>query len=53
VAISNSRLISADAETVAFRWKNYRIKTGDPLPGSGLLANHEGDRIQCSYLHGQ
>jgi hypothetical protein len=29
VAISNSRLISADAETVAFRWKNYRIKTGD------------------------
>jgi hypothetical protein len=29
VAISNSRLISADAETVAFRWKDYRIKTGD------------------------
>jgi hypothetical protein len=29
VAISNSRPISADAETVAFRWKNYRIKTGD------------------------
>jgi hypothetical protein len=29
VAISNSRLISADAETVAFRWKNYRIKTGE------------------------
>jgi hypothetical protein len=29
VAISNSRLVSADAETVAFRWKNYRIKTGD------------------------
>lgn len=29
VAISNTRLISADAETVAFRWKNYRIKTGD------------------------
>jgi hypothetical protein len=29
VAISNSRLISADAETVVFRWKNYRIKTGD------------------------
>jgi hypothetical protein len=28
VAISNSRLISADAETVAFRWKDYRIKSG-------------------------
>ena len=29
VAISNNRLVSADAETVAFRWKDYRIKTGD------------------------
>ena len=29
VAISNSRLISADAETVAFRWKDYRIKSGN------------------------
>ena len=29
VAISNQRLISADADTVAFRWKNYRIKRGD------------------------
>jgi hypothetical protein len=29
VAISNTRLISADAETVAFRWKDYRIKTDD------------------------
>ncbi|MEY9164725.1 hypothetical protein ABIE78_002844 [Sinorhizobium fredii] len=28
VAISNSRLISADAEAVT-RWKDYRIKTGD------------------------
>ncbi len=44
VAISNSRLISADAETVAFRWKDYRIKTGDPLPDSGLPANHERGR---------
>ena len=41
VAISNSRLVSADAQTVAFRWKDYRIKHGDPLPGSGLSANHE------------
>ena len=29
VAISNHRLISADAATVAFRWKDYRIKSGD------------------------
>lgn len=29
VAISNSRLISANAEAVTFRWKDYRIKTGD------------------------
>jgi hypothetical protein len=29
VAISNTRLISADAQTVAFHWKDYRIKSGD------------------------
>jgi len=29
VAISNARLVSADAHTVAFRWKDYRIKSGD------------------------
>ncbi|HYN65102.1 MAG TPA: IS91 family transposase [Candidatus Limnocylindrales bacterium] len=29
VAISNARLISADASVVTFRWKDYRIKTGD------------------------
>lgn len=29
VAISNHRLISADANTVTFRWKDYRIKHGD------------------------
>ncbi len=28
VAISNSRLISADANTVAFKWKDYRVKSG-------------------------
>jgi hypothetical protein len=31
VAISNTRLVSADAETVAFRWKDYRIKNRDRL----------------------
>ena len=29
VAISNSRLISADANIVAFTWKDYRVKSGD------------------------
>ena len=29
VAISNHRLVSADPDTVAFRWKDYRIKYGD------------------------
>ena len=31
VAISNHRLIGADADTVAFRWKDYRIKRGDRM----------------------
>jgi len=29
VAISNSRLISADAQIVTFRWKDYRIRHGE------------------------
>ncbi|WP_111406402.1 IS91 family transposase, partial [Meridianimarinicoccus zhengii] len=29
VAISNHRLVRADTDTVAFRWKDYRIKRGD------------------------
>ena len=29
VAISNHRLVSTDANIVAFRWKDYRIKRGD------------------------
>lgn len=29
VAISNHRLVSANAQTVAFRWKDYRIKSGE------------------------
>ncbi|TRD13675.1 IS91 family transposase [Palleronia caenipelagi] len=31
VAISNHRLLSADEGTVAFRWKDYRIKRGDRM----------------------
>jgi len=31
VAISNHRLVSADAGTVTFKWKDYRIKRGDRM----------------------
>jgi len=31
IAISNSRLVSADADTVAFRWKDYRLKRRDRM----------------------
>lgn len=31
IAISNHRLVSADADTVAFKWKDYRIKHGDRM----------------------
>ncbi|NDV53920.1 IS91 family transposase [Salipiger sp. PrR003] len=31
VAISNHRLVSANAEIVAFHWKDYRIKRGDRM----------------------
>ena len=31
VAISNHRLVSADGDMVAFRWKDYRIKQGDRM----------------------
>lgn len=31
VAISNHRLVNADAGTVAFEWKDYRVKRGDRM----------------------
>lgn len=42
VAISDHRLVSADAEAVAFKWKVYRLKRGDrmkviPLPTFGFI----------------
>lgn len=39
VAISNSRLVSADADTVSFRWKDYRIKSGDRMKVMRLDTN--------------
>jgi hypothetical protein len=39
VAISNSRLVSADANTIAFRWKDYRIKRADCMKVMRLATN--------------
>jgi len=39
VAISNHRLVSADANTVVFRWKDYRIKRGDRMKIMRLATN--------------
>ena len=39
VAISNSRLISADDKMVTFRWKNYRNKNGDRKQVMRLATN--------------
>ncbi len=39
VAISNSRLISADDTMVTFRWKNYRSKNGDRKQVMRLATN--------------
>jgi Putative transposase/Transposase zinc-binding domain len=40
VAISNSRLVALDEKSVTFRWKDYRIKSGDRLK-TMTLAAHE------------
>ena len=39
VAISNHRLVSADADMVAFRWKDYRAKDGDRQKVMGLATS--------------
>lgn len=48
VAISNSRLVSADAATVAFRWKDYRIKRGDR---QRVMRLANGEFIRRFLLH--
>jgi predicted Zn-ribbon and HTH transcriptional regulator len=48
VAISNSRLISADAKAVTFRWKDYRIKTGD---GQKVMRLPTGEFIRRFLMH--
>ncbi len=48
VAISNSRLVSANANTVAFRWKDYRIKSGDRQK---VMRLETGEFIRRFLLH--
>ena len=48
VAISNHRLISADADTVAFRWKDYRIKRGDRMR---IMRLPTGEFIRRFLIH--
>ncbi|MEM9963450.1 MAG: IS91 family transposase [Pseudomonadota bacterium] len=48
IAISNSRLISADAETVAFRWKDYRQKNRERQKVMRLAT---GEFIRRFLLH--
>ena len=48
VAIANSRLVSADAETVRFRWKDYRLKGSQRYKVMRLTTDHF---IQRFLLH--
>lgn len=50
VAISNHRLVNIDANVVTFRWKDYRIKRGVPLPGSALRSNVTRGRMKVMRL---
>ncbi len=48
VAISNSRLISANADSVAFRWKDYRVKSGDRMK---IMRLATGEFIRRFLIH--
>lgn len=48
VAISNSRLVSADTNSVAFQWKDYRIKRGDRMKVMHLTT---GEFIRRFLIH--
>lgn len=48
VAISNHRLVSADGGTVAFRWKDYRIKRGDRMK---VMRLPTGEFIRRFLIH--
>jgi hypothetical protein len=48
VAISNSRLVSADADSVTFRWKDYRVKSGDRMK---VMRLDTGEFIRRFLMH--
>ena len=48
IAISNHRLITADADVVAFKWKDYRIKSGDRMKAMRL---HTSEFIRRFLIH--
>jgi len=48
VANSNHRLVSADADTVAFRCKDYRIKSGDRMK---IMCLNTGEFIRRFLVH--
>jgi hypothetical protein len=48
VAISNSRLISAEVDTVAFKWKDYRNKGGDKQSSMRLATD---EFIRRFFIH--
>ena len=48
VALSNSRLISADTNTVAFQWKDNRVKNGDHRSVMRLVT---GECIRRFLIH--
>lgn len=48
VAISNHRLVSAEADSVAFRWKDYRIKRGDRMK---VMRLPTGEFIRRFLIH--
>lgn len=48
IAISNHRLVSADADAVAFKWKDYRIKSGDRMK---VMRLHTSEFIRRFLTH--
>ena len=48
IAISNHRLMSADANAVAFKWKDYRIKSGDRMK---VMRLHTSEFIRRFLIH--
>lgn len=48
IAISNHRLMSADADAVTFKWKDYRIKSGDRMK---VMRLHTSEFIRRFLIH--